>query len=188
MASPRRHLLDALQADLVGPYDPATGAEVLRRPPLRWYLTGFLVPEAGAVAQTGAAGGDEDEELDAGTEHESDAAPAAKPEAKQRPLLHRVPVSDAPGVHVEYRVELIAPADAEALRIGAPGQGARAVSVDREKALVGSANFSNRGRDKNLEVGALVRDHHFVQSLAAAWEDVRSELGEVEPGASPART
>lgn len=38
-----------LQADLIGPYDPDTGHEVLRLPPLRWYLTGFLVPVAGAL-------------------------------------------------------------------------------------------------------------------------------------------
>jgi phosphatidylserine/phosphatidylglycerophosphate/cardiolipin synthase-like enzyme len=57
---------------------------------------------------------------------------------------------------------------------------AKCIIVDRDKALVGSANFSNRGRDENLEVGALVRDHHFVQSLAAAWDDVHGELVEVE--------
>jgi phosphatidylserine/phosphatidylglycerophosphate/cardiolipin synthase-like enzyme len=57
---------------------------------------------------------------------------------------------------------------------------AKCIVVDGAKALVGSANFSNRGRDQNLEVGALVRDHHFVQSLAAAWEDVRGELAEVD--------
>ncbi|MEX1362478.1 MAG: phospholipase D-like domain-containing protein [Nannocystaceae bacterium] len=55
---------------------------------------------------------------------------------------------------------------------------AKCIVVDRVKALVGSANFSNRGRDddRNIEVGALIRDHVYVQSLAAAWEDVRGEL------------
>jgi phosphatidylserine/phosphatidylglycerophosphate/cardiolipin synthase-like enzyme len=48
--------------------------------------------------------------------------------------------------------------------------------VDGNIALVGSANFSNRGRDRNLEVGALIRDHHFVQSLLAAWDEVDDEL------------
>ncbi len=57
---------------------------------------------------------------------------------------------------------------------------AKCIIVDGSAALVGSANFSNRGRDRNLEVGALIRDHHFVQSLLAAWDDVNAELVRVE--------
>lgn len=54
---------------------------------------------------------------------------------------------------------------------------AKCIVVDGEVALVGSANFSNRGRDdRSLEVGALIRDYHFVQSLLAAWADVEGEL------------
>lgn len=53
---------------------------------------------------------------------------------------------------------------------------AKCIIVDGNAALVGSANFSNRGRDRNLEVGALIRDHHFVQCLLAAWDDVGGEL------------
>lgn len=48
MTPERRHLLDALQSDLIGPYDPDSPHEVLKLPPIRWYLTGFLVPEASA--------------------------------------------------------------------------------------------------------------------------------------------
>lgn len=59
---------------------------------------------------------------------------------------------------------------------------AKCIVVDGNAALVGSANFSNRGRDRNLEVGALIRDHHFVQSLLAAWDDVGAELVRVELG------
>ncbi|PRQ02078.1 phospholipase D-like domain-containing protein [Enhygromyxa salina] len=58
---------------------------------------------------------------------------------------------------------------------------AKCIVVDGEIALVGSANFSDRARDRNLEVGALIRDHHFVQSLLAVWEDVEGELA-VVPG------
>jgi phosphatidylserine/phosphatidylglycerophosphate/cardiolipin synthase-like enzyme len=47
---------------------------------------------------------------------------------------------------------------------------AKCIIVDRSKALVGSANFSNRGRDRNLEVGALVSERHFVASLCAEWD------------------
>lgn len=53
---------------------------------------------------------------------------------------------------------------------------AKCIVVDDGLALVGSANFSNRGRDRNLEVGTLIRDHHFVQSLLAAWDDIGDEL------------
>ncbi len=56
---------------------------------------------------------------------------------------------------------------------------AKCIIVDGGMALVGSANFSNRGRDRNLEVGTLIRDHHFVQSLLAAWDDVVDELAPV---------
>lgn len=58
---------------------------------------------------------------------------------------------------------------------------AKCILVDDETALVGSANFSNRGRDdRNLEVGALVRDANFASVLAAAWRDVEKDLVDVE--------
>lgn len=46
----RDHLVRALEADLVGPFDldqAETFEEILRLPPSRWYLTGFLAPEEG---------------------------------------------------------------------------------------------------------------------------------------------
>jgi hypothetical protein len=49
-ASVREHLVSALQADLIGPYDPSRPRELLPRPPSRWYLTGFIAPEARRVA------------------------------------------------------------------------------------------------------------------------------------------
>jgi len=50
--TPRNHLVGALQDDLVGPYvseepDGPGADEVLKLPPSRWYLTGFLAPEEG---------------------------------------------------------------------------------------------------------------------------------------------
>lgn len=65
---------------------------------------------------------------------------------------------------------------------------AKCIVVDRDRVLVGSANFSNRGRDKNLEVGAIIRDYHFVQSLCAEWEALWPELVAVDAAASPVRT
>src|SRR5688500_6904814 len=54
-AQVRDALVDALKLDLVGPSpeDASHFLEVLRDPPSRWYLTGFLVP---------FEGGDEDDE------------------------------------------------------------------------------------------------------------------------------
>ena len=214
----RQHLLDALKADLIGPYDPDSGDEVLRLPPLRWYLTGFLVPEGVAQAEA-TLGGDEDEQLEGGDERPQDTEDSSEPGTKQRPILpssvglsvllppapaqehapdrvvvevawgeyvlrstseevealcrargmkadeylptdrrktaldlwERVPiprksvpldlgrardgklasadVPGAPGVKLEYRVETISADDAELLRIGTPGEPARALSV-----------------------------------------------------------
>ncbi len=53
LTAPRIHLLHALAADLIGPFrrglkenDGADAPEDLKLPPSRWYLTGFLTPEA----------------------------------------------------------------------------------------------------------------------------------------------
>lgn len=54
---------------------------------------------------------------------------------------------------------------------------AKCIVVDGTQALVGSANFSTRGRDnRSLEVGALIGDRGFVQALLAAWRDVEHDL------------
>ena len=47
----RAALVAALEADLVGPFDPASGHEVLPLPPSRWYLTGFLAPQFGRAPE-----------------------------------------------------------------------------------------------------------------------------------------
>lgn len=54
---------------------------------------------------------------------------------------------------------------------------AKCIVVDEQIALVGSANFSTRGRDnRSLEVGALIRDQHFVRALVEAWKDIEHQL------------
>ena len=53
---------------------------------------------------------------------------------------------------------------------------AKCIVVDKRTALVGSANFSNRGRDRNIEVGAVISDYHFVQSLCAEWDSLWPKL------------
>ena len=261
----RSHLLGALRADLIGPYDPESGAEVLVKPPMRWYLTGFLVPE-GELDHDTAAPGDEDESIEAGDEPQGEDNP--EPAAKQRPILpsaiglsvllpdtpasgtdtvtlelswgqyvlhnkkedveklcaakgisekkaftkkgvardlwervpikpptvtldlskakdgelERVPVPNSAGVHIEYRLERLEPAIADKLRIGKPGEAARALAVfvvnsrnimaDREKDGRGYSRELNAQTLFQLELslhapqGLLPRpDAHFSKSL-----------------------
>lgn len=81
--SVREHLVGALEADLVGPFDPAAPVEVLSLAPSKWYLTGLLAPMAARdpkdpdADDENAAGSDEDDEETAGPE----------PEAKQKNLF-----------------------------------------------------------------------------------------------------
>lgn len=42
---------------------------------------------------------------------------------------------------------------------------AKCIVVDERRALVGSANFTDRGQTRNLEVGALVEDPTFSKHL-----------------------
>lgn len=80
-AEVRRHLVRALRADLVGPFSPNDdgATEILPLPPSRWYLTGFLAPQAARDP------GDptEEDELGAG-EDEAEEGTAAEPEPKRK--------------------------------------------------------------------------------------------------------
>jgi phosphatidylserine/phosphatidylglycerophosphate/cardiolipin synthase-like enzyme len=51
---------------------------------------------------------------------------------------------------------------------------AKCVVVDERVALVTSANFTQRGQDRNVEVGALVEDPAFAKSLVHQWNQARS--------------
>jgi phosphatidylserine/phosphatidylglycerophosphate/cardiolipin synthase-like enzyme len=46
---------------------------------------------------------------------------------------------------------------------------AKCLVVDRRRALVGSANFTDRGQSRNVEVGAIVEDAAFAGELARQW-------------------
>jgi len=75
----RRHLVDAVYADLVGPFsgheEHYSSRELIRLKPSRWYLTGYLVPEEDREAELdeleGAGEGDDVQSDDANAE-ESD--------------------------------------------------------------------------------------------------------------------
>lgn len=46
---------------------------------------------------------------------------------------------------------------------------AKCVVIDEEKTLVTSANFTDRGQTRNLEVGALIDDKTFAKRLIGQW-------------------
>ncbi|MBX3246043.1 MAG: DISARM system helicase DrmA [Myxococcales bacterium] len=81
-ADVRDSLVDALEAELVGPFFPpgyeGPTDEVLSLPPSRWYLTGFLAPHGGRETQDPTA----DDELGAGPEDEDEEPEAPEGEPK----------------------------------------------------------------------------------------------------------
>ena len=89
----RQHLVEALEADLIGPFvpdgHPQGGQEVLPNAPSRFYLTGFLAPQGGRVPDKDDQDS-EDGELAAGTDSQKEDAGQDEPEAK-RPV--RFPAS-----------------------------------------------------------------------------------------------
>jgi hypothetical protein len=79
-ADVRQRLVEALEADLIGPFvpddHPQGGQEILPLAPSRWYLTGFLAPQGGRAPEVDdrdsteegiAAGSEEPKAEDAGT-------------------------------------------------------------------------------------------------------------------------
>jgi hypothetical protein len=82
----RDALVDALHADLIGPFltegHPGAGEEVLQLAPSRWYLTGFLAPQADRLPEPDDD--DSEEGLDAGTESKAEDAGNSEPATKRR--------------------------------------------------------------------------------------------------------
>lgn len=80
----RDHLVRALVADLVGPFQP-DGRETLPLAPTRWYLTGFLVPQEAREAEEV-----EEDELGSGDEEDDEGEGTREPEPKR---ANRLPAS-----------------------------------------------------------------------------------------------
>ncbi|MBE2252457.1 MAG: helicase [Myxococcus sp.] len=102
-ATVRSHLVEALEADLIGPFDRAPGEatsdakELLRNAPSRTYLTGFLVPkEQGEIDEP-----DADDELDS-AEDDDDEAEARGENAVKK--VRRLPASMGLSVFVPASV------------------------------------------------------------------------------------
>lgn len=49
---------------------------------------------------------------------------------------------------------------------------AKCVIVDHERALITSANFTDRGQSRNIEVGVRIRDAHFAKQLEQQWNNL----------------
>jgi hypothetical protein len=87
VTQPRDHLVRALQADLIGPYqldeDSIVEQELLELPPSRHYLTGFLAPEGEREPEEVA----EDDNLQSGDDdNEEETGGSAQEEPKGRAL------------------------------------------------------------------------------------------------------
>ncbi len=83
----RDHLLRALEADLVGPFEPEAPNETLPHRPTRWYLTGFLTPE---TAREVVHDPTNEDELDAGNDADGPETASLDPGPK---VKHRWPAS-----------------------------------------------------------------------------------------------
>lgn len=60
---------------------------------------------------------------------------------------------------------------------------AKAVVIDAEHTIIGSANFTGRGTDRNIEAGVLLHSPEFARTLLAQWEALisRGLLQRVDP-------
>ena len=104
----REHLIAALKADLIGPYEKPGGLDVsdelLKLPPSRWYLTGFLAPmEAREVPEP------TDDEAMAGPDVESEDAASADVGPKRK---HFLPAS----IGMSVLLPSAAPGEADTIR------------------------------------------------------------------------
>jgi len=77
----RTSLIDALEADLIGPFDGP--GETLQLSPSRWYLTGFLAPLGGRETEDPT----DVDELGVGAEEDEEENGGPEPEAKQKNLF-----------------------------------------------------------------------------------------------------
>ncbi len=82
----RDHLVRALEADLVGPFDPDKAEEKLPLPPSRWYLTGFLASDKDRDPEDPTSEDDEDNALEEEDDDETQAQ-GQETAAKQKRLF-----------------------------------------------------------------------------------------------------
>ncbi len=57
---------------------------------------------------------------------------------------------------------------------------AKCLIVDHERALITSANFTDRGQARNIEVGVLIHDKHYAMALERQWNNLVESGGVVQ--------
>lgn len=62
---------------------------------------------------------------------------------------------------------------------------AKCLVVDHEQTLITSANFTERGQERNIEVGVLIRDRAFANALERQWFNLISAKAVVRWGHAP---
>lgn len=92
LTAPRNHLVQALEADFIGPFrrgltneDGSNGAdctEELPLPPSRWYLTGFLAPEGGREERE-----DAQDNLEVGDDETEEETGGSSPDPKKKNFM-----------------------------------------------------------------------------------------------------
>ena len=94
------------------------------------------------------------------------------------------PWTPKPAVYVDPRTAAAAKARLYA------SMHAKCIVVDERWALVGSANFTNRGQTRNIEVGALIDDPAFARAVVSQFRSAmacgvfRTWLGDGSEGSS----
>jgi len=75
-----------------------------------------------------------------------------------------------PRIYVDPRTAARNPAPHDASGGTFVSMHAKAVVIDAEHTILGSANFTGRGADRNIETGVLLHDPEFARTLLAQWE------------------
>ena len=111
------------------------------------------------------------------------------PRAKGRGVENHVAIAVAQFLHKNWPFGEPIPAIYVDPRTSAVGSlvsmHAKCIVIDQRRALVGSANFTDRGQHRNVEVGALIDDRRFARALLAQWNALMAR-GALRPIHSPA--
>jgi len=143
----RQLFKEAQERVLVGGFRFDHGAEILR--PLHAAMT-----ERGVAARIF---------LDLGGEAQSDADVEAYAAAAVSRFFHDNWPFSGPRPEICYDPRTVRPGVHASLH-------AKCVVVDDRKALVTSANFTDRGQTRNIEAGVLVEDVDFAKELVRQWD------------------
>jgi phosphatidylserine/phosphatidylglycerophosphate/cardiolipin synthase-like enzyme len=80
-------------------------------------------------------------------------------------LIANGPFFGAPFPDIRHDARTVAPDSVTSLH-------AKCIVIDDERALVTSANFTNRGQERNIEVGVLIHDPGLCTQLVRQWRSI----------------